>query len=203
MKKTKIAIIAAAVMLLPSSCRKAEDRAASLAEEKIEETLYYPGSYELTSITLDSAKAPYETPEFHDLAYKYARTSWNLEDARRRKRQAEEEIALYDARFSPYEKVKKNEAREDYGIAANDEKGATDSIGALRKELEELSSQKPSRAGMKAVISYRAKSNSGEVSIGHAEVLFDKDITKVIAFYDMDSGEYNIYTAAREELEKK
>lgn len=63
-------------------------------------------------------------------------------------------------------------------------------------------SKDPEFIGMKAKVSYRAKSNNGNVQIGTAKVLFDKDMTKVINIYDMDGEEYQAFIAVCNEIEK-
>ena len=60
------------------------------------------------------------------------------------------------------------------------------------EEMKELLQKEPEFIGYKATHRYRAKNNAGQVLIGDQFYIFNKDLTEILASYDMDSDEYII-----------
>lgn len=107
---------------------------------------------------------------------------------------------------SPYQTSyglnEQNQAKAKYRQAKKAESDATEHAKSIAEKMRVMFSKDPEFIGMKAKVSYRAKSNNGNVQIGTAKVLFDKDMTKVINIYDMDGEEYQAFIAVCNEIEK-
>lgn len=184
-----LALITMALFCL-SSCKSNEDRAKSLASEKIKAQLYIPESFELASFKLDSAFYPYDSKDFVNLAVKMLNAGEKMDKAESDMQEAERNMALYDVPYqSAYMKIEYSQAKAKYEEAQSIMEQQKSLAIDLRQELDELLSKKSEFIGFKSNITYRAHNNAGNVVMGHARVVYDKDITEVEQIYDMDSSE--------------
>lgn len=60
----------------------------------------------------------------------------------------------------------------------------------LARGGKEKFNKEPKFIGLKARHRFRFKDNDGQTTFGEIHFLFDKELTKVITSYDMDSPEY-------------
>lgn len=187
-----------------SSCTKStEEKAKELSEAKIKESLIIPDSYDLASIEVDSAFTPYDDPQFYELTIELAKDGTAIEQAKRDMDDAQSSIALWASPYqTSYGLNEQNQAKAKYRQAKKAESDATEHAKSIAEKMRVMFSKDPEFIGMKAKVSYRAKSNNGNVQIGTAKVLFDKDMTKVINIYDMDVEEYQAFIAVCNEIEK-
>lgn len=207
MRKSINTIISVAVFAIISilmSCNMStEEKAKKLSEDKIKESLIIPESYDLASIELDSAFAPYDNPEFYDLTIELAKDGVVIAEAQSDKRHARSSIALWGGPYqTSYERVEQNNAREKFRKAKKTESDAIDHAKGIAEQMKVMLSKEPSFIGIKAKVKYRAKTNDGDIEMNTAKVLFDKGMTKVIDIYDMDSEEYQAFIAVYNEIEK-
>lgn len=208
MRKSINTIISLAVFafisILMSCSLSTEEKAKRLSENKIKETLIIPESYDLASIELDSAFAPYDEPEFYDLTIEFAKDCVAIAEAQNDKQHARSSIALWGGPYqSSYDRVEQSNAREKFRKAKKTESDAIDHAKDIAEQMKEMFSKEPSFIGLKAKVKYRAKTNEGDIEMSTVKVLFDKDMTKVIDIYDMDSEEYQAFIAVCNEIEKK
>lgn len=193
-----------AVVFLLFSCGKSnEEKAKKLTEDKIKESLYIPESYELASFELDSAFAPYDDPSFFALAIDLAKDDNTVRQAQTEIEHANSEIALWSGPYqTSYDINKKNQAKNRLEQAKQIEEDATEHGKEVVEKIGKIVGKAPCFIGMKARVSFRAKNNNGQILMGKAKVLFDKEVSKIVEIYDMDSEEYQVYTDICNEIDK-
>lgn len=205
MKHLSLALFIITLAFSLSSCTKStEEKAKELSAAKIKESLIVPDSYDLASIEIDSAFTPYDSPEFYDLAIELAKDGIAISQAASDKEHAQSSIALWGGPYqTSFGRNEQNQAKADFRKAQKAESDATAHARSIAEKMKEIMSQKSEFIGMKAKVKYRAKDNAGQVQMGTAKILFDKDMTKVASIYDMDGDEYQAFIAIINEIEKK
>ena len=74
--------------------------------------------------------------------------------------------------------------------ASEEKKKSLEAVTNISNEIKAKYANVHKFIGFKAQHTYRAKNNAGNTLIGKIEFIFDKDLTHVVAQYDMDSEEY-------------
>ena len=94
-------------------------------------------------------------------------------------------------KYREYKKAESeyNEAKEKYDNAVAAKESATKKVQALADELKKELDKEPVFIGLKARHKYRANNNAGQTVFGETKFLFNKDLTEVVAEYDMDGEE--------------
>lgn len=195
MKKLLTLMIVAmmsAVILLFSSCSKTpQQKAEELIKEVMLKNLYHPDTYAPSSTQLDSAYTPYDDPTFYQATLKLAKLAIALEKYDNEMSSEKRSMALWsDPYQSAYGRANYQEAKKKYDIAQEKFEKAKGEAKTLGQELAALRNKKKSFIGFKAVHGYRANNNAGQTMGGNMLFIFDKDLTKVIATYDMDKEDY-------------
>lgn len=153
--------------------------------------LYHPDTYAPSSTQLDSAYTPYDDPTFYQKTLKLAKLVIALEKYNNEMSSEKQSMALWSGPYqSAYERANYQEAKKNHNIAQEKfEKAKGESI-TLGQELAVLRSKKKTFIGFKAIHRYRANNNAGQTVGGNMMFIFDKDLTKIIAAYEMDKEEY-------------
>lgn len=190
MKKILIACIAIYGLLV--SCQKSnEDKVAALIKDCMNKTLYHPNTYEGVETQLDSAFAPFDSPEFYEKTLKVAKIGVEISQAEEDMKDAKSSMSIWsDPYLSAYGRNEYNEAKEKYDNASAQKDRATERAQKIGEQLKEELQKEPVFIGFKARHKYRANNNAGNTVFGEAKFIFDKDLTKVIAEYDMEEDEY-------------
>lgn len=153
--------------------------------------LYHPDTYAPSSTQLDSAYTPYDDPTFYQATLKLAKLAIALEKYDNEMSSEKRSMALWsDPYQSAYGRANYQEAKKKYDIAQEKFEKAKGEAKTLGQELAALRNKKKSFIGFKAVHGYRANNNAGQTMGGNMLFIFDKDLTKVIAAYDMDKEDY-------------
>ena len=92
--------------------------------------------------------------------------------------------------MSSYGKNEYMEAKGEYDENAQNKKSAEIKAKKLANELKTMLDKERQFIGFKARHRYRANNNAGQTVFGEMKYLFDRDINKIVASYDMDNEEY-------------
>lgn len=190
MKKILFAIIAISGLLV--SCQKSnEDKAAALIKDSMNKTLYHPETYEGVETQLDSAFAPFDSPEFYETTLKVAKLGVEISQAEEEMKDAKSSMSIWSGPYqTAFGRNEYNEAKEKYDNASAQKDKATEKAQKLADQLKTELQKEPVFIGFKARHKYRANNNAGNTVFGEAKFVFDKELTKVIAEYDMEGEEY-------------
>ena len=190
MKKVLFAIIAISGLLV--SCQKSnEDKATALIKDCMNKTLYHPETYEGVETQLDSAFAPFDSPEFYETTLKVAKLGVEISQAEEDMKDAKSSMSIWSGPYqTAFGRNEYNEAKEKYDNASANKDKATERAQKLADQLKTDLQKDPVFIGFKARHKYRANNNAGNTVFGEAKFVFDKELTKVIAEYDMEGEEY-------------
>lgn len=182
----KHSILYLLLILAITSCVKSnEQKAQELADKATKENLYIPDSYDPISIELDSAFAPFDSPEFTKLITEMTQVGQEVSSINEEIAEAEKSMAIWgDGGLSEYGKLEYNQAKEKYDKAQQSLSNAQALILQQREKFLEMKNHKKEFIGFKGVLKFRAKNNAGNVLMGNNVFLFDKEITKIINMYD-------------------
>lgn len=178
-----------------ASCTKSpEQKVKDLLGKEIKKHLYIPDSYDPAEVKIDSAFAPYDSPEFIKLANTLVENARELAEIQRNIDFAQSSVSIWDDRSSSY-------SRNEYARAKRDLKKAQDEYSEKIAEGKEtaqkfrtMMEQKREFIGYKTYVSYRAKNNDGDILMDAKYALFDKDFENIIEIYE--SIEYEQYQQA-------
>lgn len=178
-----------------ASCTKSpEQKVKDLLGKEIKKHLYIPDSYDPAEVKIDSAFAPYDSPEFIKLANTLVENARGLAEIQRNIDFAQSSVSIWVDRSSSY-------SRNEYARAKRDLKKAQDEYSEKIAEGKEtaqkfrtMMEQKREFIGYKTYVSYRAKNNDGDILMDAKYALFDKDFENIIEIYE--SIEYEQYQQA-------
>ena len=178
-----------------ASCTKSpEQKVKDLLGKEIKKHLYIPDSYDPAEVKIDSAFAPYDSPEFIKLVNTLVENARELAEIQRNIDFAQSSVSIWDDRSSSY-------SRNEYARAKRDLKKAQDEYSEKIAEGKEtaqkfrtMMEQKREFIGYKTYVSYRAKNNDGDILMDAKYALFDKDFENIIEIYE--SIEYEQYQQA-------
>lgn len=178
-----------------ASCTKSpEQKVKDLLGKEIKKHLYIPDSYDPAEVKIDSAFAPYDSPEFIKLANTLVENARELAEIQRNIDFSKSSVSIWDDRSSSY-------SRNEYARAKRDLKKAQDEYSEKIAEGKEtaqkfrtMMEQKREFIGYKTYVSYRAKNNDGDILMDAKYALFDKDFENIIEIYE--SIEYEQYQQA-------
>lgn len=193
MKKCGVLLLILSMVLV--SCSKSnEEKAQSLADEAIKKTLYIPDSYEPVSLELDSAFAPFDSNEFVQVVLQMCQVTMDLQEANEELEDAESDMAIWNGNYmSEYDKIQYNKAKAKYDKAQKTILKETEKVQPLREEFLKLKSLKREFIGFKALVTYRAKNNAGNVLMGQDFVTFNKELTEVKSITNTEDESYQMF----------
>lgn len=187
------------LMVLGACSRTQEEKANLLIKEDIQKVLVKPDTYEPIETKLDSAFAPYDTPECMEnilkcvqLFIEFKRYEENIKDARSMMTMFEDNLG------SPYLKNEYNEHKAEYKEATNKKNEIERRLKRSVNKLRELANAKREFIGYKTMHHYRADNNAGNTVLGTVFYLFDKDINTILISFSEE--EIKLMQEASEEL---
>lgn len=188
-------LLGSVLITLFVSCSKSpEEKANVLITESVKKSLYHPDTYSPIETVVDSAFTPFDAPEFRDKALQLCKLSMAIDKYDQEARSKKNDIEFYrdmlNIMYSHSHKESLNQAQEDYNNAISEKTRAENNAKKLAEELKAMIAEGQKFIGFKARHRYRANNNAKQTGFGETEFLLDKDITKIIASYDMDSEEY-------------
>lgn len=187
---TIIAIVA--IVAIFTSCQKSsEDKIKVLVSDRMNKTLYHPDTYEGVETEVDSAFTPFDAPEFYEKTLKMAKLGAEISQYDEETKDAKSSMSIWSGPYqTAFGRNEYNEAKEKYDNAVAAKESATKKVQALADELKKELDKEPVFIGLKARHKYRANNNAGQTVFGETKFLFNKDLTEVVAEYDMDGEEY-------------
>lgn len=201
----KLLFLALASIVFASCNLSEESKAEALIEEDMKKALIVVDSYEPVETRLDSAFTPYDQVEFIESAFAVMQYGKTIMQAEEEAKLAKMKMSLYEDSHSmgSYEKNGYEEARSEYNEAVSRIKTTEEKTKKVVLEIRKMLQKKPEFIGYKAIHSYRAKNNAGQIILGRALYVFDKELRNIVATYDMDGEEFKAYERLMQEVEEK
>lgn len=183
-----VAVVITAVSCSPSL----ESKAELLIQKNVKNSLYVPDSYDPVSTTaLDSAFTPLDAPEFYEKTLQLVKLGVEIDKCDREAAHEQSSMALWSGPYrSAYAKAEYNEAKAKYEKYMETKKKAEAKVMEIVEELRKLASQEPKFIGYKVTHRYRAQTNGGTTQFGQTLFLFDENVEKTLAMYNVESDEY-------------
>lgn len=187
------------LMVLGACSRTQEEKANLLIKEDIQKVLVKPDTYEPIETKLDSAFAPYETPEFMENTLKCVQLFMEIKEYKEKIKVAKSMMTIYEDNLGfPYFKNEYNEYKAEYKEATNKRNEIEKRLKRSGKKLKELVNAKREFIGYKTMHHYRADNNAGNTVLGTGFYLFDKDIKTILVSFSKE--EIELIQEASEEL---
>lgn len=187
------------LMVLGACSRTQEEKANLLIKEDIQKVLVKPDTYEPIETKLDSAFAPYETPEFMENTLKCVQLFMEIKEYKEKIKVAKSMMTIYEDNLGfPYFKNEYNEYKAEYKEATNKRNEIEKRLKRSGKKLKELVNAKREFIGYKTMHHYRADNNAGNTVLGTGFYLFDKDINTILISFSEE--EIELIQEASEEL---
>ena len=187
------------LMVLGACSRTQEEKANLLIKEDIQKVLVKPDTYEPIETKLDSAFAPYETPEFMENTLKCVQLFMEIKEYKEKIKVAKSMMTIYEDNLGfPYFKNEYNEYKAEYKEATNKRNEIEKRLKRSGKKLKELVNAKREFIGYKTMHHYRADNNAGNTVLGTGFYLFDKDINTILISFSEE--EIKLMQEASEEL---
>lgn len=178
-------------VVFASCANSQEDKANVLIKEDIKKVLYHAKTYDPVETQVDSAFTPFDDPIFYEKTLQICKLGMLIEECNEKMKSARSSMAIWSGPYqSAFGRNNYMEAKEEYHKNAENKKNAEKNAKILVDELKGMLEKEQQFIGFKARHSYRANNNAGQVVFGNMYYLFDKDVSKIIAVYDMDSDEY-------------
>lgn len=197
----KILLGALLVTLFASCSKSLEDKANTLIEEDIKKTLYHPETYDPTETRIDSAFTPFDDPAFYEKTIQLCKLGMSIDEYDRKMKSAKSSMSIWSGLYqSAYGRNEYQEAKDKYDENVQNKKNAEKKAKELAYELKTILDKKQLFIGFKARHRFRAKNNAGQIVFGEMKYLFDKDMNKIIASYDMDDDEYKTVQIVYEQM---
>ena len=187
------------MMVLGACSRTQEEKANLLIKEDIQKVLVKPDTYEPIETKLDSAFAPYETPECMENILKCVQLFMEIKRYEEKIKDAKSMMTLYEDNLGfPYLKNKYNEHKAEYKEATNKKNEIERRLKRSGKKINELVNAKREFIGYKTMHHYRADNNEGNTFLRTGFYLFDKDINTILVSFS--ETEFELIQEAFKEL---
>ncbi len=174
------------------SCSKSpEDKANALIEDNIKKVLYHPETYDPAETQVDSAFTPFDDPAFYEKTVQLCKLGMSIEEYDSNMKSAKSSMSIWSGPYqSAFGRNEYQEAKDKYDESAQNKKRAEIKAKKLVEELKDMLDKEQRFIGFKARHRYRANNNAGQTIFGEMEYLFNRDLSKIVAAYDMDDDEY-------------
>lgn len=178
-----------------------EDKANALIEEELKKTLYFPETYDPAETQIDSAFTPFDDPAFYEKTVQLYKLGMSIDEYDRNMKSAKSSMYIWSGPYqSAFGRNQYQEAKNEYDENAQNKKNAEKKAKKLADELKTMLDKEQQFIGFKARHRYRAKNNAGQTVFGEMKYLFDKDINRIVASYDMDDNEYKTVQSVYEQM---
>ena len=185
-------LLGALLAMLCVSCSKSlEEKANALIADDIKKVLYHPETYDPAETQVDSAFTPFDDPVFYEKTVQLCKLGMSIDECDRRMKQAKSSMSIWSGPYqSAFGRNEYQEAKDEYNENARNKKNAEIKAKKIASELKTMLDKEQQFIGFKARHRYRADNNAGQTIFGEMKYLFDKDLRKIVATYDMDDDEY-------------
>lgn len=185
-------LLGALLAMLCVSCSKSlEEKANALIADDIKKVLYHPETYDPAETQVDSAFTPFDDPVFYEKTVQLCKLGMSIDECDRKMKQAKSSMSIWSGPYqSAFGRNEYQEAKDEYNENARNKKNAEIKAKKIASELKTMLDKEQQFIGFKARHRYRADNNAGQTIFGEMKYLFDKDLRKIVATYDMDDDEY-------------
>lgn len=185
-------LLGALLAMLCVSCSKSlEEKANALIADDIKKVLYHPETYDPAETQVDSAFTPFDDPVFYEKTVQLCKLGMSIDECDRKMKQAKSSMSIWSGPYqSAFDRNEYQEAKDEYNENARNKKNAEIKAKKIASELKTMLDKEQQFIGFKARHRYRADNNAGQTIFGEMKYLFDKDLRKIVATYDMDDDEY-------------
>lgn len=189
MRKVLLGVLLATLCV---SCGKSlEEKANALITDDIKKVLYHPETYDPAETQVDSAFTPFDDPAFYEKTVQLCKLGMSIDECDRKMKHAKSSMSIWSGPYqSAFGRNEYQEAKDEYDENARNKKNAEIKVQKLANELKIMLDKEQRFIGFKARHRYRADNNAGQTIFGEMKYLFDKDLRKIVATYDMDDDEY-------------
>lgn len=191
-------MIVVMVMCLVSCSRSPQDKAEALVAEAMKMSLYVPESYEPLATQIDSAFAPYASPEFHDNILDFIELSEELDECEDEMKFARS-LMLSSKEIAHWSEYSRNEYEDDKAeyeecVAKYDD--LQSEREKLKDEIYEIASGQEEFIGYHIFHRFRCKNNANMSMVSDMLFLVDKDMVQILASYDAEEQEFEDFIEA-------
>ena len=185
-------LLGALLITLFVSCGKSpEEKANALIEDDIKKVLYHPETYDPAETQVDSAFTPFDDPAFYEKTVQLCKLGMSIDECDRKMKNAKSSMSIWSGPYqSAFGRNEYQEAKNEYDENERNKKSIEAKVKKLATELKTVLENEQQFIGFKARHRYRANNNAGQTTFGEMKFLFDKEIEKIVAKYDMDDNEY-------------
>lgn len=186
-------MIVVMAMSLVSCSRSPQDKA-----EAMKMSLYVPESYEPLVTQIDSAFAPYASPEFYDKVIEFMELSDELEDCERDMKWAKSSMLSSKeiAHWSEYSRNEYEDDKAEYEECVAKYDDLQSEREKLKDEIYEIASGQEEFIGYHIFHRFRCKNNANMSMVSDMLFLVDKDMVQILASYDAEEQEFEDFIEA-------
>ena len=185
-----LVLLITAVIFCVSCSQTPRTKATALVQERVKKSLTHPDSYTKIEISIDSAYAPKNEPNYYEkmlLAGKYEQEILKYENSIK---QLESSMEFWSRFHSIYERVRYNEDSVLHDTYIQKSTELNSYVDKVYDELVKFTKQPRRFIGYKVIHKYRAKKDSDEDFMAGYFYIIDKDCKKILVEYDLDSEDY-------------
>ena len=185
-----LVLLITAVIFCISCSQTPRNKITSLIQERAKKSLALPDSYKRVEITIDSAFAPKNDPDYYEKMLQAGKYNQEIQRSEESIKKLESSMEFWSRFHSTYEKIRFNEdsvLRDTYIQKCTELKSYADMVYS---ELVKFIKQPRRFIGYKVTHKYRAKKDSDEDFMAGYFYIIDKDCEKILVEYDLDSEDY-------------
>ena len=192
------------IILLASCQNSPTDKANALIKDNMQKNLIIADSYEPVETKINSAFTPFDAPEFYTQTLDLLKLSAELQEHEEKAKQAKSSMTLWNTPYADaYIKNRYQESKTEYEEYTKKRNAVKERIEETVGNIKEMMQKKPEFIGFKAMHRYRASNNAGQTLLGDKLYILSKDLTEIIASYNMDSEEYIAVQEAMKQIRKE
>lgn len=166
-----------------------EERATSLVQQSLHEELFVRSSYESVEMKLDSAFSPFDSPEYFDKLVEINKLGFKAVAMHKVMDNLEKLISLYESKSSQARHISKQtylKTRDRYRALTDSINLMVEQINILSESVAQSSEERAEFIGFKAIHTYKVVDRDGQILRRKQYLLYDKDISKIIASYNLN-----------------
>lgn len=166
-----------------------EERATSLVQQSLPEELFVRTSYENIEMKLDSAFSPFDSPEYFDKLVEINKLGFKAVAMYKVRDNLEKLISLYESKSSQARHISKQtylKTRDRYRALTDSINLMVEQINILSESVAQSSEERAEFIGFKAIHTYKVVDRDGQILRRKQYLLYDKDISKIIASYNLN-----------------
>lgn len=166
-----------------------EERATSLVQQSLPEELFVGTSYENIEMKLDSAFSPFDSPEYLDKLVEINKLGFKAVAMHKVMDNLEKLISLYESKSSLARHISKQtylKTRDRYRALTDSINLIVEQINILSESVVQSSDERAEFIGFKAIHTYKVVDRYGQILRRKQYLLYDKDISKIIASYNLN-----------------